>query len=103
MIQNNINENNSNNNNQPTNTNLPSNVVWNRNLTNTINENTNNTVQNTTTVEENSGQQPIQRTEPIVINTSLNIDIEYYLWIKDNQQNIRSQKFKIMKGELTRK
>ena len=102
-IQNNINENNSNNNNQPTNTNLPNNVVWNRNLTNTINENTNNTVQNTTTVEENSGQQLLQRTEPIVINTSLNIDIEYYLWIKDNQQNIRSQKFKIMKGELIRK
>ena len=107
-IPNNNNENNRNTN-QQTNTSLPNNVVWN---TNSINENTNsanNTIQNTTNttnrinVEENISSQPETRTEPIVINTSLNLDMEYYLWVKDNQQNTWYQKFKIMKGELTRK
>lgn len=106
-IPNNNNNENNRNNNQQANTSLPSNVVWNNNSTNSINENTtNNTIQNTTNTtnaEENIVQQPEVRTEPIVINTSLNLDMEYYLWVKDNQQNTWYQKFKIMKGELTRK
>ncbi len=111
-IPNNRNENNNNRNNQPTNTNLPNNVVWNTDAVNNTTENTNainSTIQNTTNtsnttnIEENVEQQPLPRTEPIIINTSLNLNTDYYLWIKDNQQNAWYQKFKIMKGELTRK
>ena len=102
--------------NKQANTSLPSNVVWNTNSTNSINENTtNNRIQNTTNtsnstnttnttnVQENSVQQPVPITKPVIINTSLNLNTEYYLWVKDNQQNTWYQKFKIMKGELTRK
>ena len=38
----------------------------------------------------------------IVVN-SLDINTDYYLWVKDSQENIWYQTFKIMKGEITRK
>ena len=87
--------NNGNSNNNQTNTSLPSNVIWNPNQ-NTINQNQ--TTENTTQQNTN-----IPRSEPIIINTSLDINTEYYLWVKDSQQNSWYQTFKIMKGEITRK
>ena len=97
---NNNNDNNTNNNNQ-TNTSLPNNVSWNNN-TNSTNNITNNTNTNQNEVV-NESPQVIPRTEPIVINTSLNINTDYYLWIKDNQNNAWYQVFRIKKGELVRK
>lgn len=84
-----------NNNNNQTNTSIPNNVIWNNNQnTNNQNQATENTTQQNTT---------IPRTEPIIINTSLDINTDYYLWVKDSQENIWYQTFKIMKGEITRK
>ena len=99
---NNQNNNNNDNNNQ-TNTSLPNNIVWNNN--NNINESTNSVTNNTITnpTVERPTEQYVPRTEPIVINTELNINTEYYLWIKDNQNNAWYQVFKIKKGELVRK
>ena len=99
-LNNNNNYNNTNNNNQ-TNTSLPNNVLWNNN-TNSTNNITNNTNTNQNEVV-NELPQAIPRTEPIVINTSLNINTDYYLWIKDNQNNAWYQVFRIKKGELVRK
>ena len=100
-------------------TNTTNNTTQNSIDTNTMNNTTstnttNNTTQNltnlnttnssrTSNTEENVEPQPVQRTEPIIINMSLNLDIDYYLWVKDSQNNTWYQKFKIMKGELTRK
>ena len=84
-----------NNNSNQTNTSIPNNVIWNNNQnTNNQNQATENTTQQNTT---------IPRTEPIIINTSLDINTDYYLWVKDSQENIWYQTFKIMKGEITRK
>lgn len=41
-----------------------------------------------------------RRTDPIVINTALEINKEYYLWIKDRDGNYLSQMFKIFKAEI---
>ena len=88
--------NNENTNNNQTNTNIPNNVIGspNQNVTNQ-----NQAIENTTQQQNTN----IPRTEPIIINTSLDINTDYYLWVKDSQENIWYQTFKIMKGEITRK
>ena len=42
----------------------------------------------------------VPRTEPIVITTSLDVNVNYYLWIKDSNGNTRYQNFKIMKKNI---
>lgn len=89
------------------NTSLPNNVVW-GNTTNTESSENNTNVtnstdsQNTQTTNENTIQtQRIEpRTEPIVLNLSLNIDTTYYFWIKDSVGNTDYQTFTIAKAPI---
>ncbi len=86
-----------NNNQTNSNINMPNNVVL-ENITtsNTTNENISNTSQNNT---DNQVQIP-RRTEPIVINKSLEVNTTYYLWVRDRDGNWTSQSFKIFKAEI---
>ena len=102
------NQNNEQTNNNQTNTNIsmPSNVVLENittenttntaNVENNVNENASNIAQNNT----DSQVQIPRRTEPIVINKSLDINITYYLWVRDRNGNWTSQDFKIFKAEV---
>ena len=82
-------------NNNQINTSIPNNVIW--------NPNQNTTGQNQTTENITQQNTNIPRNEPITINTSLDIDTVYYLWVKDSQGNSWYQTFKIMKGDIIRK
>lgn len=96
---NNTNTNSSNNrinNNTNTNIALPQNTVWN---TNRNNSNTNIT-ESSNTINQNVVEQPVTRLEPIVLKVSLDINQEYYLWIKDRNNNVKCQTFRIMKAEI---
>lgn len=88
---------NMNNNQTNSNMSIPNNVVL-ENMTteNTTNENSNNSIQNTT----DSQVQIPRRTEPIIINKSLDINTSYYLWVRDRNGNWTSQIFKIFKAEV---
>ena len=75
-----------------TQTSLPNNVVIDGNIQSTE-----------TNVEQQESQPQIQiqqRTEPIVIHTSLDIDKLYYLWVKDSYGNISYQAFTIHKAVI---
>ncbi len=65
-------------------TNLPSNVTPDGNVQN----------------QENTNIQVVQRTEPIVLHTSLDIDKTYYFWIKDSYGNTSYQLFTIHKAVI---
>ena len=65
-------------------TNLPSNVTIDGNVQN----------------QENTNIQVVQRTEPIVLHTSLDIDKTYYFWIKDSYGNTSYQLFTIHKAVI---
>ena len=97
--QNNNNENNNNNNNDNNNSDnsnpsinavLPNNVVIDNIVRRTENNQPN--------IEPIANFVP--RTEPIVITTSLDVNVNYYLWIKDSNGNTRYQNFKIMKKNI---
>ena len=92
---------NGNNNNNQTNTSLPFNIVL-SNTTNPMNNTITNPI-NTNQTSENPSSQSTPREEPIVITTELNINTDYYLWIKDDSQNAWYQKFRIKKGELVQR
>ena len=85
---NNLPNNNQNNTTNRQNVNLPNNVVINSSNT------TNQTTQNTTI------QQYVPRIQPIEINRPLDINIVYYLWIKDSQGRTRYQQFRILKPQI---
>ncbi len=89
--------NSNNNNNENNNTNndsggsvLPNNVV----LDNLLRRN------ETSQESSNDTTNYVPRTEPIVIKTSLDINVNYYLWIIDSNGNTRYQNFKIMKKNI---
>lgn len=102
----NINSINTNTNKAIPNISIPQNIVWNQSENtnsqnnNSINQNNSNINQNNNNVVQNNSNQAYQRNEPIVIKASLDINKTYYLWIKDSQQNVRYQTFKIMKAEI---
>ena len=82
------------NNNQNTNTtpesNMPNNVVVDSSVQNSNEQG-----------EQNNNEQPVTvRTEPIVLNTSLDIDKTYYFWIKDSYGNTSYQTFVIHKAVI---
>ena len=81
--------NNQNTENNTINTSLPNNVMMENTVQNQTNTNTSNVI-----------QQIQPRTEPIVINTSLDIDKTYYFWIKDSYGNTRYQTFIIHKAVI---
>lgn len=74
------------------NTSLPNNVVWGENTTTETNEEPTETEYNTQIVE--------QRTEPIVVTTSLDINTTYYFWIRDTNGNTSYQILTIFKAEV---
>lgn len=89
---NNNNQPNSNNNQSGPNVSMPSNVV----LENTTLQNNLNTNENSTNIQIDIPR----RTYPIVIKTSLEINKDYYFWIKDRNGNVSKQIFKIFKAEI---
>lgn len=84
------NDNNGNNNNDSGGAVLPNNVV----LNNLFNRD------ETPQESSNDTTNYLPRTEPIVITTSLDINVNYYLWIIDSNGNTRYQNFKIMKKSI---
>lgn len=90
-----------NNNQNATNTNVTNNTV-NMNLPNNVvfNSTENTEVEQEPPQEENHQQEVRQRTEPIIVKTSLDINTTYYLWIKDSHGNTSYQSFKIFKAEI---
>ncbi len=79
---------------------LPNNVV----MENKVGNNTTSQEENNQEQEPNNQEQNqvtrVPRTEPIQIKASLDINKEYYFWIKDSSGNISYQKFKIFKAEI---
>lgn len=76
---------------------IPKNVVINTNTIRNFTRNSNTTNTNTDNGTPTTREQTQDRTEPIVINKQLNINVTYYLWIKDSSGNIRFQTLKIGK------
>ncbi len=100
----NNNQANVNNNQNNVNVSIPSNVVL-ENITtteNTLNENTTNTTNatNASQTEQNTQIEVPRRTESIVITTELEINKDYYLWVKERNGNIGFQIFRIYKAQI---
>ena len=97
----NNNQANVNNNQNNINVSIPSNVVLENitNTENTLNENTTNTT-NASQTEQNTQIEIPRRTEPIVLTVSLDINQEYYFWVKERNGNIGFQIFRIYKAQI---
>ena len=95
-------QNNNSNSNRPNtqnqNVSIPNNVVLNTTYNSNITSQTDTT--RTSMINQITARNENTRENPIIITKALQINTIYYLWIKDNNGNVRYQTFQIFKAEI---
>ena len=95
-------QNNNSNSNRPNtqnqNVGIPNNVVLNTTYNSNITSQTDTT--RTSMINQITARNENTRENPIIITKALQINTIYYLWIKDNNGNVRYQTFQIFKAEI---